>query len=146
MSIATVVKVSIQPTGNFLTAETLSLVLSSFTRYNSSRSRKERTGQEAKEIAMHKYFCEHRFPVGSLTEEKLCQVAEATQHESNIKGYRSFVNLTEGKVWCILEANDREAIVAWFNRMEIPYDSITLLEFEGERGVIEDLRLQPTLV
>ena len=63
----------------------------------------------------------------------------------DVRGCRSFFNLTEGKVWCVLEAKDRKAIVAWFKKMEIPYDSIDLVEMEGERGIIEDLTQQPAL-
>ncbi len=82
---------------------------------------------------------------GAFTPEQICQVAEASQHETDVKGYRSLFNLTKGKVWCVLEAKDHEAIVAWFKKMEIPYDSIDLVEMEGERGVIEDLIRQPAL-
>jgi hypothetical protein len=92
---------------------------------------------------MHKFFCTHTLPPGALTPEQICQVSEASQNETDVKGYRSFFNLTKGKVWCVLEAKDRESIVAWFKKMEIPYDSIDLVEFEGERGTIEDL--QPAL-
>jgi hypothetical protein len=94
---------------------------------------------------MHKFICTHTLPPGALTPEQICQVSEASQHELDVKGYRSFFNLTKGKVLCVLEAKDREAIVAWFKKMEIPYDSIDLVEFEGERGVIEDLTQLPAL-
>ena len=94
---------------------------------------------------MQKYFCVHTFPVGALTHEQICQVGEASQHEDHVRGYRSFFNLTLGKVWCVLEADDREAVVAWFDRMKIPYDSIDLVELEGEHGVVEDLRRIPAL-
>ncbi len=94
---------------------------------------------------MHKFLCTHTFPADSLTQEQLCQVAEASQHELDVRGYRSFFNLTEGKVWCVLEAKDREVIIAWFQKMGLPYDSIVPVELEGERGTIEDLRLQPAM-
>ncbi|MCC6124860.1 MAG: DUF4242 domain-containing protein [Pirellulales bacterium] len=94
---------------------------------------------------MQKYLCSHTFPAGALTPEQICQVAEASQHESRVRGYRSFFNLSGGKAWCVLEADDREAIAAWFEKMEIPYDCIEALELEGERGTIEDLRLHPAL-
>jgi hypothetical protein len=94
---------------------------------------------------MHKFICTHTLPPGALTPEQICQVSEAAQHETNVKGYRSFFNLTKGKVWCVLEAKDRDSIVAWFKKMEIPYDSIDLVEMEGERGTIEDLTQTLTL-
>jgi hypothetical protein len=75
-----------------------------------------------------------------MTYDQLCQVADAAQHDFDVRGYRSFVNLTEGKICCVLEADDRDKIVSWFGKMNIPYDSITQVEWEGERGVFEDVR------
>ena len=91
---------------------------------------------------MQKYFICHSFPKDTLTEEQICQVSEASQKESQIKGYRSFFNLTEGKAWCVMEADSPQAIAAWFKKMEIPYDSIERVEMEGERGKVNDLRPQ----
>ncbi len=76
---------------------------------------------------------------GALSPEQICQVAEASQHETDVRGYRSFFSLTKGKAWCVIEAKDRESIVKWFKKMEIPYDEIDLVEMEGERGKIEEL-------
>lgn len=92
---------------------------------------------------MQKYMCTHTLPRGGLTFEQACGFAEAAQHAPNVRGYRSFINLTEGKACCIVEAGDPQAIAAWFESMNLPYDSIVLVELEGDRGVMEDLRLQP---
>ena len=89
---------------------------------------------------MKKFLCVHTFPVGAYTYEQICQLSVAAQHEPSVRGYRSFFNLTEGKVWCVLEAEKREAIVAWFEKMGMPYDGIWPVEIEGDRGVMEDLR------
>jgi hypothetical protein len=94
---------------------------------------------------MQKYICTHTMPPGALTHEQICQVSDALQHENNLRGYRSFFNLTKGKVWCVVEAKDQATIVAWFKKMDIAFDSIDLVELEGERGVIEDLMQQPVL-
>jgi hypothetical protein len=94
---------------------------------------------------MNKYLCSHTFPAGALTREQICQVSEAGQHEANVKGYRSFFNLSEGKGWCVIEATDREAVVDWFKKMEIPYDSILPVELEVCRGKIEDVCPEPAL-
>ena len=37
---------------------------------------------------MNKYFCSHTFPAGSLTQEQACQVSKASQHETDVRGYR----------------------------------------------------------
>jgi hypothetical protein len=92
---------------------------------------------------MDKFLCLHTLPGRAMTFEQVCQLADAAQHDPNVRGYRSFLNLTEGKACCILEAKDREAIAAWFDKMQVPYDSIVPLELEGERGVVQDLRREP---
>lgn len=88
---------------------------------------------------MARYMCEHTLRPGSMTRDQVCQVAEASQHAGEVRGYRSFLNLTEGKVFCILEAPNREAVAQWFKTMNLPYDSITQVELEGERGTIQDV-------
>lgn len=89
---------------------------------------------------MEKFLCVHTFPAGAFTHEQVCQLADAAQHDPDVHGYRSFMNLSEGKLACVIEAHDREAIVSWFHKMDIPYDTIVPVEFEGERGMIQDLR------
>jgi hypothetical protein len=53
-----------------------------------------------------------------------------------VHGYRSFTNVTEGKIFCVMEAENREAVQAWFQRMGIPCEALTEVELEGERGLI----------
>ena len=88
---------------------------------------------------MHKYMCTHHLTPGAFTREQVCEIAEAAQHDEHVKGYRSFLNLTEGKVFCILEADSIEDLSNWFDKMGLPYDDITLVELEGERGEICDV-------
>jgi hypothetical protein len=87
---------------------------------------------------MSKFMCIHHVPPGAFTREQVCGMAEAAQHDDHIRGYRSFLNLSEGKVVCVLEAETSDAVVAWFEKMGLPYDEVTLVELEGERGVIHD--------
>ncbi len=94
---------------------------------------------------MRKYICAHTFPANAFTYEQVCQLADAAQHERDVRGYRSFLNLSEGKVFCVLEAERKEAIVAWFKKMGIAYDGIWPVEIEGDRGVMEDLRPERAL-
>ena len=75
---------------------------------------------------MKKCLCAHTFPAGAYTYEQICQLADTARHDPTVRGYRSFFNLTEGKVWCLLEAERREAIVAWFEKMGVAYDGIGL--------------------
>ena len=63
-------------------------------------------------------------------------MAKEGQNDERVKGYRSFMNLSEGKAVCILEANDAHEVADWFDKMNMPYDEITEVELEGERGTI----------
>jgi len=88
---------------------------------------------------MPKFMGIHTLPPGGFTHEQLNQLAQAAQQDPTVKGYRSFSNLSEGKGVCIFEAPNKEALAAWFEKMKLPYDSITRVELEGDRGVIEEV-------
>ena len=94
---------------------------------------------------MTKYMCIHTLPAGAMTKDQVCQVAQASQQGQQVRGYRSFLNLTEGKILCIIEATDKRALTDWFKKMNIPYDSITEVELEGERGEVRDVKAEPAL-
>lgn len=85
---------------------------------------------------MAKFMCTHSIPPGKFSAEQLQQFANAAQHDPAVKGYRSFANLAEGKAICVMEAPTRETVAAWFNKMGMPFDSITKVELEGDRGHI----------
>lgn len=88
---------------------------------------------------MAKFMGIHTLPPGGITREQVNQFAQASQQDPAVRAYRSFFNLSEGKVVCILEAPDKEAVGAWFQKMGMPVDSITQLELEGDRGVITEV-------
>ena len=90
---------------------------------------------------MQRFMCLHTVPPGVITVDQMCQLMEAGQHDSVIRGYRNFINLSAGKAVCIIEAPDAESIANWFQSMNLPYDSITLVEWEGDRGEVHDVRL-----
>ena len=85
---------------------------------------------------MAKFMCTHTIPPGKFTADQIRQFAQAAQQDPTVKGYRSFANLAEGKAVCIMEAPGKEALEAWFKKMGMPFDSITKVELEGERGQI----------
>ena len=89
-----------------------------------------------KKKLMAKFMCTHTIPPGKFSSHQLEEFADAAQHDSTVKGYRSFANLAEGKAICVMEAASETAVAAWFNKMGMPYDSITKVELEGERGHI----------
>jgi len=83
---------------------------------------------------MAKFMCTHT--VKGFTREQYSQVAAASQQDSTVKGLESYANLTEGKIYCVWQAPQREAIAAWFQKMNVPFDSITQIELEGEGGTV----------
>jgi len=86
---------------------------------------------------MAKFMCTHTLPPGKFSADQLRQFADAAQQDPNVRGYRSFANLAEGKAICVMEAPDKEVVGAWFNKMGMPFDSITKVELEGERGNVQ---------
>ena len=86
---------------------------------------------------MPKFMGIHTLPPGGITAEQVRQLAQASQQDPVVKGYRSFCSLAEGKAVCILEAPDKQSVAAWFQKMGMPTDSITALELEGERGGVQ---------
>jgi Nickel responsive protein SCO4226-like len=87
---------------------------------------------------MAKFMSSHTVPAGALTREQINQIAQAAQNDATVKPYRSFCNLSEGKLVCVMEAPDEQALATWFKKMQIPCDSITPVELEGERGAIKE--------
>ena len=87
---------------------------------------------------MPKFMSSHSVPGGTLRREQVNQLAEAARNDPIVRPYRSFLNLSEGKIVCIMEAPHKEALAAWFQKMQLPCDSITPVELEGDRGVVKD--------
>jgi hypothetical protein len=90
-----------------------------------------------KENIMAKFMCTHTIPPGKFTPEQIKQFAQAAQQDTTVKGYRSFANLAEGKAICVMEAANKDLVAAWFKKMQMPFDSITRVELEGDRGQIQ---------
>jgi hypothetical protein len=89
---------------------------------------------------MPRYMAIHTFPKGSLTYEDVTRVADASQRDEKVKGYRSFINTTEGRAVCILDAPDKESLEKWFRTMNLPTDVVCEVEVEGEGGKMKELR------
>jgi hypothetical protein len=90
------------------------------------------------EPAMPKFMSSHSVPAGAIRREQVNQMAQAAQSDAAIKPYRSFMNLSAGKLFCVMEAPNEQTLSSWFEKMKMPYDSITPVELEGERGVVND--------
>jgi hypothetical protein len=87
---------------------------------------------------MPKFMSSHTLPPGAMKREQVNGLAEAAKNDPVIKPYRSFCNLTDGKIFCVMEAPDQKTLAAWFAKMKVPCDGITEVELEGERGTVKD--------
>jgi hypothetical protein len=86
---------------------------------------------------MPKFMSSHSVPAGAMKREQVDQMAQAAQNDTTVKPYRSFLNLAEGKVFCVMEAPNKETLTAWFKKMSMPCDYVTQVELEGERGTVQ---------
>jgi len=84
-----------------------------------------------------KFMSSHTLPPGAMTQGQIEEFASAAQQDPTVRGYRSFVNLSAGKAFCVLEAPSKEAVVAWFQKVGMPSDAIEQVELEGDRGNIQ---------
>ena len=87
---------------------------------------------------MPKFMSSHTLPPGAMHREQVDQMARTAQGDPTVRPYRSFLNLSEGKVFCVMEAPSREDLAAWFGKMQMPCDDITPVELEGERGTVRE--------
>jgi hypothetical protein len=87
---------------------------------------------------MPKFMSSHSVPPGAVSRAQVDQMAQAAQSDSKVRPYRSFLNLSEGKLFCVMEAPDRETLAAWFETMQMPCDGITPVELEGEKGTVKE--------
>ena len=87
---------------------------------------------------MPKFMSSHAMPPGAMKREQVNQLAEAAKSDPVIQPYRSFCNLAEGKIVCIMEAPNKEALAAWFDKMRVPCEYIAPVELEGERGTVQE--------
>ena len=85
---------------------------------------------------MQQFLCIHTIPAGAIGRKQLELFAEAAQHDADVRGYRSFMSPSKGKIVCIMEAPDEAVVASFFHHMGLPVESITRLEFEGERGIV----------
>ena len=67
------------------------------------------------------------------------QYQQLTQSDAQVKGVRSFINMTEGKAVCIYDAPDEEALAKWLLSVGLAFDVILQVEAEGDRQELRDM-------
>lgn len=89
---------------------------------------------------MKRFLVLHKLPPEMLSLEKLKEMGSAMRDDPDVKGYRSFLNLTEGRGACVFEAPDADTLGKYLSSASLPYESILEVEIEGEGGEFTDLR------
>ena len=87
---------------------------------------------------MPKFMSSHTLPPGAMKCEQVNALAEAAKNDPVIKPYRSFCNLSEGKIFCVMESPDKSTLAAWFAKIKVPCDGIAAVKLEGERGAVRE--------
>ena len=87
---------------------------------------------------MSKFMSSHCVPPGAFNRDQVNQLADAARLDPLIRPYRSFLNLSEGRMFCVMDAPDKASLSAWFQKMHMPCDAITPVELEGERGEVRE--------
>ena len=82
-----------------------------------------------------KYMVYHPLEPG-MTLEGFKRISETVRKDPEIKGLRSFFNLSESKGVCILEAPSKDRLVDWLRTNNLTYDTILEVELEAEAGRI----------
>lgn len=88
---------------------------------------------------MPKFLCTHTVPANAVSIDQVKQIAAASQNDKTVKGVRSFGSLSEGKISCIFEGPSRDAVASFFKSKNMPVDSITQMDFEGDQGNVARL-------
>jgi hypothetical protein len=73
-----------------------------------------------------------------MTREQVEDIARATQLGADVKGVRSYLNLTEGRGVCIYDAPGRERLAQWMRSQQLPWDSIVEVELESEGSLVRE--------
>lgn len=88
---------------------------------------------------MPKFMCIHTMPPNSMTFQQVQELAERVRRDPVVEGHRSAGNLSEGRIVCILESPTKQDLVNFFRKNNMPFDSISEVEFEGEGGVVTQI-------
>jgi len=77
---------------------------------------------------------------GTVDTERIRALASAAQSDPDVRGYRSFHSLAEGRIVWLLEADSKDAVQRWANRNQLPVDGVTEIDLEGHVGTIRPIR------
>jgi hypothetical protein len=88
---------------------------------------------------MARFMAIHTLPANAVSREQAQQISDASQRDQKVHGVRSFINLSEGKVVCIMDATNQRDLEEWYQKMGLPYDMVCPVELEGDRGSLREM-------
>ncbi len=75
----------------------------------------------------------HTLELG-ISEDRVTEILRSAMSTPDIRPYRSFLNLADGKGVCLFDAPDRECLIRWLDENKLPYDAVWTVEFEADKG------------
>lgn len=81
---------------------------------------------------MATFMAIHKVPPKSLSLEQVRGLSQMAQKDAVVKGRRSYGNLNEGNLVCVMDAPSRADVANFFEKNHVPFESITQVEFEGD--------------
>ena len=81
---------------------------------------------------MPTFMAIHKMPPKALSLDQVRALSRMAQQDPVVKGRRSYGNLNEGCLVCVLDAPSRADVANFFEKNRVPFESITQVEFEGD--------------
>jgi hypothetical protein len=85
-------------------------------------------------------FCTlHTWP--GLTRTTMEELRRALRHDPDVRLLRILGGPDEGRLVCVVDAFEREAVPRWFAARGYPLDTVFALEYEGDHGSIHQVAM-----
>ena len=85
-------------------------------------------------------FCTlHTWP--GLTRATMEELRRALRHDADVRLLRILGGPDEGRLVCVVDAFEREAVPRWFAARGYPLDTVFALEYEGDHGSIHQVAM-----
>jgi len=85
-----------------------------------------------------RFLVEHPMEAG-CTRESVEEMRRNATVDPDIKWYRTFLNLGEGRGVCLFDAPDRDRLIKWLGDNDMRYDRLYPIELEYAGGEIVEL-------
>jgi hypothetical protein len=87
---------------------------------------------------MPRFIAIHTVGPNVVTRQVVEESAAHAKRQREITSYRSFINMTEGRAACIIDAPGRAWLENYFNSIQLPFDSIFEVEIESLDGHVQE--------